>query len=495
MASSIADPTNQRHDTRGRTLALANRLAQSCSRVFDEFLAHFQVPPHHLTSPASPYDRALEAIEFAMRTHGYDVGRLEAVFERLEGTEPPTQSASDSPRSPTHQLLGSVFSTGSELVRLVYGSLPQGRLIAQRVPEGASLHNTIEVVVDEVRARGLATEFLLALRESRPEYEAYIDQAAADLDPPSAASSDGLDPLAVAVTKAREELEVARSQGLPAEELIELQRSLNAAIRTDREGHEPVAGMVLGQGRFHLEAPVGRGGLGTVWLARDVLHPDAPVAVKILRQRHRSDATIKDRFRRGVREQEWLHRQGVRVVPVIRGAQEESGWLYYVLSFFDQGSLADALEESVISPRQAQRLVVEAALLLDQVHQLGRLHRDVKPSNLMLKYDSDWRVFLADFDLVRVQEHGSAIGSAPVGDFLYAAPEILIKGSDADVRADVYGLGMCLVHSLGGPVERVKQDLDGVVTSLTCGPAMRAVVGRGHLAETRQTPPERAGIR
>src|SRR5690606_5827583 len=116
---------------------------------------------------------------------------------------------------------------------------------------------------------------------------------------------------------------------------------------------------------------------------------------------------------------------------------------------------------------------------LAHAHARGLVHRDVKPSNVMLTPDGAAK--LTDFDLVREQDSSGSTRTGPMGSFIYAAPEVLNRPQDADHRADIYGLAMTAVFGLHGaelPLEVVR-DSDRFIDKLRCGGVLKDVLKKG----------------
>jgi serine/threonine-protein kinase len=164
--------------------------------------------------------------------------------------------------------------------------------------------------------------------------------------------------------------------------------------------------------------------------------------VKILRPEHAADADARARF---VREARLAARIASRhVVPVL-----EVGETYLVLPFYPRGSLARLLrEEGKLGLDQSVRLAAELGRGLDALHKHGILHRDVKPSNVLLS--GDGTAALADFGLARASDSTQITHDGQlVGTPHYLAPE-LIEGAEATRASDVYALGCLLYECVAG---------------------------------------------
>jgi eukaryotic-like serine/threonine-protein kinase len=199
---------------------------------------------------------------------------------------------------------------------------------------------------------------------------------------------------------------------------------------------------------------IGRGGKGLVFRAHQLLL-DRTVAIKTLRTPFTASPTDVARLRKeakliaGVRHE--------NLVPVYSLEQHDDQW-FLVMEYVSGSDLATRLKQSVIEPKQAARWLVAAAEGIHAAHEAGILHRDVKPSNILLENDGTIRV--TDFGLSR--QFGDADNADNVETMLtgtrdilgtpsYVAPEQAAGKSRAlKPTADVYGLGATLYHLLTG---------------------------------------------
>ena len=196
---------------------------------------------------------------------------------------------------------------------------------------------------------------------------------------------------------------------------------------------------------YRIEALIGRGGMGVVYRARD-LALDRDVALKLLAPHLADDVSFRERFLRESRLAASLEHPNV--VP-IHDAGEIDGQLYIVMRLVEGSDLKAVLRKGPIEPGRAVRLLEQIAGALDAAHARGLVHRDVKPSNVLL--DEREHVYLADFGLSRyLGDAGLPLGPAKsLGTADYVAPE-QIRGEEVDGRADVYALGCMLYECLAG---------------------------------------------
>ena len=192
---------------------------------------------------------------------------------------------------------------------------------------------------------------------------------------------------------------------------------------------------------YRIEELVGRGGMGVVYRAYD-LRLKRNVALKLIAPDLFQDENFRDRFLTETELAASLEHPNV--VP-IHDAGEYEGQLYLAMRYVEGSDLKALLrDEGALGSERATAICNDVAAALDAAHERGLVHRDVKPSNVLL--DSHEHVYLADFGLSRrLSEQARGPGpSFSLGTPAYVAPE-QIQGDDVDERADVYSLG-CLTY-------------------------------------------------
>jgi len=207
-----------------------------------------------------------------------------------------------------------------------------------------------------------------------------------------------------------------------------------------------IGGEILG---YRLEETVGRGGMGVVYRAYD-LRLKRSVALKLVAPELSEDERFRDRFLAETELAASLEHPNV--VPVY-DAGEVDGQLYLAMRYVEGSDLKALLSrEPRLEPDRAIAICDQIAAALDAAHARGLVHRDVKPSNVLL--DVHEHVYLADFGLSRrLDEPGMSVGPGlSLGTPAYAAPEQIQGREEVNGRADVYSLGCVLYECVTGVV-------------------------------------------
>ncbi|HLG05487.1 MAG TPA: serine/threonine-protein kinase, partial [Gemmatimonadales bacterium] len=198
--------------------------------------------------------------------------------------------------------------------------------------------------------------------------------------------------------------------------------------------------------RYAVEREIGKGGMATVFLARDIRH-EREVAIKVLHP-ELAASIGGERFDREIKVSARL--QHPHILALIDSGDAE-GLLYYVMPFVKGESLRDRLErEGQLPIDDAIQIALEVADALGHAHSQGIVHRDIKPENIML---SGGHALVTDFGIARAAEGGGGhrltqTGMA-VGTPVYMSPEQAV-GEAAGPTSDLYSLGCMLYEMLAG---------------------------------------------
>ncbi|MCZ6530322.1 MAG: protein kinase [Chloroflexi bacterium] len=197
-------------------------------------------------------------------------------------------------------------------------------------------------------------------------------------------------------------------------------------------------------GKYRLIEQIGQGGMATVFKAADT-ETGWEVAVKVMSPVMAQDSQFTKRFKR---EAEVVMRlKHPHIVPVVDFGQD-AGYAYLVMPLLEVGSLADKLKLGPLTPSEGGMLVDQLGSALEFAHEQGVIHRDVKPSNVLL--DDKGNALLADFGLARIHDASvSLTGSALLGTPAYMSPE-QARGEKASPASDQYSLGVILFQLCTG---------------------------------------------
>lgn len=198
-------------------------------------------------------------------------------------------------------------------------------------------------------------------------------------------------------------------------------------------------------GRYQLIREIGRGGMATVFLARDP-QLDADVAVKVLPRDFAHDAGFRTRFEREARAIAAL-REHPAIVPIYDFGTQD-GQPYLVMQYMRGGSLSDRLRDGPLSPATAARIIERIAGALQVAHDKGIVHRDLKPGNIL--FDQFDQAYLADFGIARLAEQTTTLTQGIIGTPAYMSPEQVDTAQTVDYRTDIYALGIILYEMLTG---------------------------------------------
>lgn len=231
-------------------------------------------------------------------------------------------------------------------------------------------------------------------------------------------------------------------------------------------------------GPYEIVAPLGAGGMGEVYRARDT-RLSREVAVKVLPGHLSANEEVRARFEREAKTVSGLNHPNI---CVLHDVGREGDTDYLVMELIEGETLAARLEKGPLPTAEVLRIGAEIADALDSAHRAGVIHRDLKPGNIMLTRSG---AKLMDFGLARpgagpVSESGATVQGLTqsptvarpltaegtiVGTFQYMAPEQL-EGKEADARADVWALGCVLYEMASGKRAFEGQSQASLITSI-----------------------------
>ena len=200
-------------------------------------------------------------------------------------------------------------------------------------------------------------------------------------------------------------------------------------------------------GKYELLALVGKGGMAYVYKA---VQPtiDRFVAVKVLHSHLAEDAQFLERFKREAKGLGSLrHPHIVNVIDF----DVDDGWYYMVMDFIEGQTLEAVLDQRAILPvNEALRLTAQLAGALEYAHENGRIHRDIKPGNVMFADAAQQHAVITDFGLTRLLDNATMTLSGTIaGTPAYMSPEAA-QGQKTDARSDIYSLGVMLYEMVTG---------------------------------------------
>jgi len=202
---------------------------------------------------------------------------------------------------------------------------------------------------------------------------------------------------------------------------------------------------------YRIERRLGAGGMGEVWEATQ-LSLDRRVALKVIASDIAADPGFEERFRREAQMAARVDHDAV--LPVFDHGVLDDGRLFLAMKLIEGPDLSAVLAEHGSLPlQQAVALLLPIAEALDAAHEQDLIHRDVKPSNVLLERQKDgWRPYLADFGLAKPRSAAAVhtrTGNV-VGTVAFMAPEQARGDRMIDGRVDVYAFGCLLYRTITG---------------------------------------------
>ena len=219
------------------------------------------------------------------------------------------------------------------------------------------------------------------------------------------------------------------------------------------------------RGQYVVERELGRGGMGIVYLARDVAL-DRPVAIKLLPPTLATPAQ-RERFLQEARTAARLAHP--HIVP-IHAVEQRGDLAFFVMGYIAGTTLAEQVRtQGPLDPATATRVLQEVAWALAHAHQHGVIHRDIKPENILLERGSG-RALVTDFGIARVADGTSSGPQRVVGTARFMSPE-QAAGALVDGRSDLYSLGVTAFFALTGRFPFDAADAQGLLVQREMMPA------------------------
>jgi serine/threonine-protein kinase len=227
-------------------------------------------------------------------------------------------------------------------------------------------------------------------------------------------------------------------------------------------------------GKLRLERPLARGGMGSVWVAHH-LKLDAPVAVKFMEPALAASDTARARFEREARASAQL--QSPHVVQVHDyGVEDDTP--YIVMELLRGEDLGQHLQKSGRIPiAEALRIVEPVCKALRRAHEVGLVHRDLKPGNVFLaRHDEEETIKLLDFGIAKAVSPGTPQANNVtrsgnlVGSPLYMSPEQIRRSKEVDHRSDLWSLGVILYQMLTGRPPFNEDEVGAVLVAICTDP-------------------------
>ena len=199
-------------------------------------------------------------------------------------------------------------------------------------------------------------------------------------------------------------------------------------------------------GRYSLERELGRGGMGIVFLAKDVAL-DRPVAIKLLPPEFAAQQDLRERFKREARTAARLSHPNI--IPVF-SVEEVEEFVFFVMAYVEGETLTERINsKGPLTPSEAVNVLREVSWALEHAHSQGVVHRDVKTDNIMLESASG-RALVTDFGIAQVAGVGVDTDFGEMfGTPAFMSPE-QSAGETVDRRSDIYSFGLVAFITLSG---------------------------------------------
>jgi serine/threonine protein kinase len=222
----------------------------------------------------------------------------------------------------------------------------------------------------------------------------------------------------------------------------------SASDQTHPSEAEGQLGTII-DGRYLIEKKLEDGGMGQVYLARDLRLDRRPVVIKILSEESRQDSYARERFKKEAEALSRIHHAGV--VEVLDKGEMPDGRPYIVMQYVEGETLRSQIPSEGMNLERAASILKQIGAALEHVHDKDIFHRDLKPENIMLKRGTD-SVVLVDFGIAKVRDSIVAPSTAngfSAGTLAYMSPEQL-RGEQITSASDVYSMALIAYEMVTG---------------------------------------------
>jgi len=215
---------------------------------------------------------------------------------------------------------------------------------------------------------------------------------------------------------------------------------------------ENLVGTTIDQ-RYLVESELGKGGMGKVYLARDLSLHNRPVVIKVLLQTSQQDAYVVKKFKQEVEALARIDHPGV--VSVLGAGKLADGKLYIAMQYVSGQTLRSQISSEGMNLERAAVILKQIGEALEDVHEKGIFHRDLKPENIMLQVmkRGPELVKVVDFGIAKVKDSvvaPSTVNDVPVGTVLYMSPEQLRGGERITAASDIYSMAVIAYEMVTG---------------------------------------------
>ena len=215
---------------------------------------------------------------------------------------------------------------------------------------------------------------------------------------------------------------------------------------------ENLVGTIIDE-RYLVESELGKGGMGKVYLARDLSLHSRRVVIKVLLQASLRDAYVVRKFRQEVEALARVDHPGV--VSVLGANKLPDGKPYIVMQYVSGETLRSQIPSEGMNLERAALILQQIGAALEDVHEKGIFHRDLKPENIMLQTHKSGResVKVVDFGIAKVKDSvvaPSTVNNVPVGTLLYMSPEQLRGGERITAASDIYSMAVIAYEMVTG---------------------------------------------